>query len=163
MIDALLNFKQQVEQVSTKASALRKDRLFTNEKGHTHRLLRNSKRKNGRIVYADGSCSEMLERRMLSGYGCFRAYLHRFKRDDSPECPSCPGKPEDAEHVFFMCRRFNLQHDELETILNQRIQPKTLVEAMLSTKAAWNTTSTFATEVLTDLRSIERRRARDSN
>ncbi|GBP21409.1 Putative 115 kDa protein in type-1 retrotransposable element R1DM [Eumeta japonica] len=37
---------------------------------------------------------------MLSGHGCFRAYLHRFKRDDSLKCPSCPGKPEDAEHVF---------------------------------------------------------------
>ncbi|GBP54288.1 hypothetical protein EVAR_32635_1 [Eumeta japonica] len=100
---------------------------------------------------------------MLSGHNCFRAYLHRFKRDDSPECPSCPEKPEDAEHVFFMCSRFNLQREELETILNQRIQPETLVEAMLSTKAAWNATSTFATEVLTDLRSIERRRARDNN
>ncbi|GBP92528.1 Retrovirus-related Pol polyprotein from type-1 retrotransposable element R1 4 [Eumeta japonica] len=100
---------------------------------------------------------------MLSGHGFFRAYLHRFKRDDSPECLSCPGKPEDAEHVFFVCPRFNFQRDELETILNQRIQPETLVEAMLSTKAAWNATSTFTTEVLTDLRSIERRRARDSN
>ncbi|GBP22398.1 hypothetical protein EVAR_11914_1 [Eumeta japonica] len=90
-------------------------------------------------------------------------YLHRFKRDDSPECSSCPGKPKDTEHVFFVCPRFNLQRDQLETILNQRIQTETLVEAMLSTKAAWNATSTFATEVLTDLRSIERKRARDSN
>ncbi|GBP18703.1 hypothetical protein EVAR_8528_1 [Eumeta japonica] len=100
---------------------------------------------------------------MLSGHGCFPAYLHRFKHDDSPECPSCPGEPEDAEHVTFVCPRFNLQRDEFETNLNQRIQPKTLVEVMLSTKAAWNATSTFATKVLADLRSVERRRARDSN
>ncbi|GBP63021.1 hypothetical protein EVAR_43769_1 [Eumeta japonica] len=100
---------------------------------------------------------------MLSGHDCFRAYLHRFKRDDSPEYPSYPGKPEDAEHVFFVRPRFNLQRDQLEIILNQRIQPETLVQAMLSTRAAWNATSTFATEVLTDLRSIERKRARDSN
>ncbi|GBP94096.1 hypothetical protein EVAR_69741_1 [Eumeta japonica] len=100
---------------------------------------------------------------MLSGHGCFQAYLNRFKRDDSPECPSCPGKQEDVEHVFFMCPRFNLQCDELEAILNQKIQPETLVKSMLSTKAAWNATSKFAIEVLTDLRSIERRRAKDSN
>ncbi|GBP28159.1 hypothetical protein EVAR_76254_1 [Eumeta japonica] len=99
---------------------------------------------------------------MLSGHGCLQAYLHRFNRDDSPECPSCPGKPEDAEHVFFVCPRFNLLRDELETILNQEIQPDTLVEAILSTKAAWNATNTLA-KFLTDLRSIERRRARDSN
>ncbi|GBO99932.1 Putative 115 kDa protein in type-1 retrotransposable element R1DM [Eumeta japonica] len=100
---------------------------------------------------------------MLSEHGCFRAYLHRFKRNDSPECPCCSGKPEDAEHVFFVCPRFNLQRDELETILNQRIQPETFLEAMLSTKAAWNATGMFATEIFTDLRSIERRRTRDSN
>ncbi|GBP19733.1 hypothetical protein EVAR_8893_1 [Eumeta japonica] len=67
---------------------------------------------------------------MLSGYGYFHEYLHRFKHDDTPECPSYPG----------------------------RIQPDTLVEAMLSSEAAWNATSTFVSEVLIDLRSIERRR-----
>lgn len=37
---------------------------------------------------------------MLSGHGCFREYLHRFKHDDSPECPSCPGVIEDAGPDF---------------------------------------------------------------
>ncbi|CAH2103973.1 unnamed protein product [Euphydryas editha] len=37
---------------------------------------------------------------MLSGHGCFQAYLHRFKYEDSPECSMCPGIIEDAEHVF---------------------------------------------------------------
>lgn len=100
---------------------------------------------------------------MLSGHGCLRAYLYRFKHDDSPECPSCPGVAEDAEHVFFVCPRFNPQRNKLETIMTRRIQPETLVGAMLSSKAAWNATSTFATEVLTELRSIERKRAKDSN
>lgn len=56
---------------------------------------------------------------MLSGHGCFRAYLHRFKHDDSPECPSCPGVTEDAEHVFFVCPRFNPQRDKLESVFGQ--------------------------------------------
>ncbi|GBP96286.1 Retrovirus-related Pol polyprotein from type-1 retrotransposable element R1 2 [Eumeta japonica] len=43
---------------------------------------------------------------MLLGHGCFRAYFHHFKRDDSSECPSCPGQPEDAEHVFFRMAPF---------------------------------------------------------
>ncbi|GBP68011.1 hypothetical protein EVAR_57985_1 [Eumeta japonica] len=83
-------------------------RVLAEKRQTLYQRTRSSTRKNGRIVYANGSYSGMLERRMLSGYGCFRAYLHRFKRDDSPECPSCPGKPEDAEHVFFVCPRFNL-------------------------------------------------------
>ncbi|GBP31828.1 Putative 115 kDa protein in type-1 retrotransposable element R1DM [Eumeta japonica] len=58
---------------------------------------------------------------MLSGHGCFRAYLHRFKHDDSSECPSCPGVAEDTEHILFVCPRFNPQRDKLEKILNQRL------------------------------------------
>ncbi|GBP51463.1 Putative 115 kDa protein in type-1 retrotransposable element R1DM [Eumeta japonica] len=100
---------------------------------------------------------------MLSGHGCFREYLHRFKHDNSPECPSCPGVIENAKHVFFECPRFYPQRDQLENVLQQSIQPETIVEAMLSSKASWNAINTFATEVLIDLRSIERKRASDNN
>ncbi|GBP37705.1 Retrovirus-related Pol polyprotein from type-1 retrotransposable element R1 [Eumeta japonica] len=100
---------------------------------------------------------------MLSGHGCFRAYSHRFKHDNCPECPSCPGIIENAEHVFFECPRFNSQRDLLESILHQKIQPETVIEVMLSSRASWNAISTFATEVLIDLRSIERKRANDNN
>ncbi|GBP88267.1 Retrovirus-related Pol polyprotein from type-1 retrotransposable element R1 [Eumeta japonica] len=90
-------------------------------------------------------------------------YLHRFKHDNSPECPSCPGVIENAKHVFFECPRFYPQRDQLENVLQQSIQPETIVEAMLSSKASWNAINTFATEVLIDLRSIERKRASDNN
>ncbi|GBP31369.1 hypothetical protein EVAR_13489_1 [Eumeta japonica] len=126
---------------------LTQDRLFTNE-----RVLRNSK--NGIIVYVDGSYNEMLQRKeMAASERISTASSAMIYRSTRP----APGNQKTRS------TRFNLQRDELETILNQRIQPETLVEGMLSTKAAWNATSTFATEVLTDLRSIERRRARDSN
>ncbi|GBP39675.1 Retrovirus-related Pol polyprotein from type-1 retrotransposable element R1 [Eumeta japonica] len=65
---------------------------------------------------------------MLSGHGCFREYLHRFKHDNSPECPSCPGVIENAKHVFFECPRFYPQRDQLENVLQQSIQPETIVE-----------------------------------
>ena len=31
----------------------------------------------------------------------------KFKYKDSPECPTCSGLEENAEHVFFACSRFN--------------------------------------------------------
>ncbi|CAB0030691.1 unnamed protein product [Trichogramma brassicae] len=43
---------------------------------------------------------------LLSGHGCFRAYLCRFGHDDLATCPSCPTEDEDAEHVLFHCPRF---------------------------------------------------------
>ncbi|GBP93379.1 Retrovirus-related Pol polyprotein from type-1 retrotransposable element R1 2 [Eumeta japonica] len=98
----------------------------------------------------------------MSGHCCFQAYLHRFKHDDSPECPSCPGVNEDAEHAFFECPLFSQKREILKMVLNQNIQPETIVDTMLSSEASWNTTSTFAGSPI-DLRSIERRRANDSD
>ncbi|GBP51506.1 hypothetical protein EVAR_44481_1 [Eumeta japonica] len=45
----------------------------------------------GGTISRDGNNSGMLQRRMLSGHSCVRAYFHRFKHDDSSECPPCPG------------------------------------------------------------------------
>ena len=95
---------------------------------------------------------------MLSGHGCFREYLHRFKHEDSPECPSCPGVKEDAEHVFFTCPRFNSPRSTWETAVDQKIQLESLIEAMLSSKVAWDATSNFAAEVMKELRIEERKR-----
>ncbi|GBP71348.1 hypothetical protein EVAR_57732_1 [Eumeta japonica] len=64
---------------------------------------------------------------MLSGYGCFRAYLHRFKHDDSPEYPSCPGVAENAECVLFVCPRFNPQQTD------RRRASKTYAEGVIQT------------------------------
>ncbi|KAG8279448.1 hypothetical protein J6590_105258, partial [Homalodisca vitripennis] len=46
-------------------------------------------------------------------------------------------------------------------VLNRTLQSESLGEAMLGSKAVWDTTSTFATEVLRKLRFIERKRAED--
>ncbi|GBP64517.1 hypothetical protein EVAR_53016_1 [Eumeta japonica] len=73
-------------------------------------------------------------------HGCCRAYLHRFKHDDSPECAYCLGLSEDAEYVFFAYPRFSSPRSALETVLYS----EKLAEAMLSLKTAWNATSTFA-------------------
>ncbi|GBP72851.1 hypothetical protein EVAR_48835_1 [Eumeta japonica] len=75
--------------------------------------------------------------------------------------PVLPRSNQNAKHVFFECPRFYPQRDQLENVLQQSIQPETIVEAMLSSKASWNAI-TFATEVLIDLRSIERKRAKNN-
>ncbi|GBP06988.1 Retrovirus-related Pol polyprotein from type-1 retrotransposable element R1 2 [Eumeta japonica] len=122
-IDARLNFKQHVEHVSAKASTLQCDAA---KKGRwTYRLIPQI---DVWLNLNHGEVNYYLTQ-MVSGHGCFRAYLHSIKRDDLLECTFCPAEPEDAEDVFFVCPRFNLQCDELEKILNQRIQPETLVEA----------------------------------
>lgn len=80
--------------------------------------------------------------------------------DDSPESSSCRGVLEEAEHVFFVCPRYT---KKLEIILEQTIEPAGLMDAKLSSETAWNAESNFVTELLLDLRSIERRRSENKN
>ncbi|GBP70548.1 Retrovirus-related Pol polyprotein from type-1 retrotransposable element R1 [Eumeta japonica] len=210
MIDARLNFKQQVEHVSTKASAVRASlaRLMPNVGGPkrskilllssvvtsvltygisiwSHMLgIQETWRKAGpvyrlsalrvasafRTISEEAVCiiSGVLPLRVLAKektlYQRNRSSTLSTEelREENGRIVYADGSCHTASHCSYsgMLER---RRDELETILNQRILPETLVEAMLSTKAAWNATSTFATKVLTDLRSIERRRAKDSN
>ena len=100
---------------------------------------------------------------MISGHGCFRAYLHRFKHEVSSECSYCSGVSEDAEHVFFACPRFQTSRSNWESTVHEKLRPESLIKVMLSFKAASEATSSLATEILQELRRIERRRAMNKN
>ena len=120
----------------------------------THRLISNLdqwvNRRHGYVNY--------YLMQMLSGHGCFRAYLHKYKYEDSLKCPTCSESDEDAEHVFFACKRFDVHRHELEEVLNETATPETLVEAMLSSEEVWKATSAYATKVLQELRREEQDR-----
>ena len=95
---------------------------------------------------------------VLSDHGCFRAYLYKFKHEESPECPTCVGILKNAKHVFFTCPRFREQRQNLETAVDLKITPDNVTEAMLSSEDdGWKATTTFATKVLQDLRQEEQR------
>lgn len=95
---------------------------------------------------------------LLTGHGCFRQYLYKYKYEDSPECPVCHGVEEDARHVFFTCPRFDLQRRELERVTDVAITPENLVQQMLVSEAAWSAATDFAREVIKELRNEEKRR-----
>ena len=69
---------------------------------------------------------------MLSGHGCFRTYLYKFKHEESPECPIYVGILENAERVFFTYPRFREQRQNLEPAVDLKITPDNLTEAMLA-------------------------------
>ena len=95
---------------------------------------------------------------MLTGHGCFREYLYKYKHEDSPECPTCHGLEEDARHVFFTCPRFNTQRRKLERTLVTAITPENLVRQMLASEKAWSAATDFAREVIEELRKEEKKR-----
>ncbi|XP_015122050.1 uncharacterized protein LOC107044618 [Diachasma alloeum] len=75
-----------------------------------------------------------------------------------PQCPVCTEVDEAAEHMFLRCPRFSEKRHVWESDLRREVLPETMVEAMLSSQAAWDTTSNFAAAVIKELRREERER-----
>lgn len=91
----------------------------------------------------------------LTGHGCFRKYLHRFGHDSSPTCPNCGEVEEDVNHVMFYCPRFRVVRSGIPVVEN-------VMEFMLHSDDNWNTIGSFTSNVLEDLRRIERRRGEET-
>ncbi|XP_015111507.1 uncharacterized protein LOC107037455 [Diachasma alloeum] len=164
-----LNFKQQAEHVSTKASGVRASL------SHIMPNMGRPKQKRRALLspVVTVTCSRpvvdvWLNRshgevnyyltQMLSRPGCFRAYVHKFKHEDFLECPACIGVNEDAEHVAFSCPRFSMIRDTCKSALGGTTRLDNLVEAMLFSKAGWDATSSYVAEVIKELRNEDRRR-----
>ena len=71
---------------------------------------------------------------MPSNHRCFRAYLHQFKLEETPQCPAGCGVPKDAKHIFFWCQRYTDERKKLEDTLGTTPEPETLVKLMLATQ-----------------------------
>ncbi|CAB0037522.1 unnamed protein product [Trichogramma brassicae] len=98
--------------------------------------------------------------RLLSGHSCFRSYLCGIKNDTSSSCPTCHPAVEDVEHVIFHCPRFTAEREELYRLANGPLEPETFVGFMLENERNWEATSSFASLVMTRLRSEEKARRR---
>ena len=91
----------------------------------------------------------------LSGYGCFRSHLHRFKLLDSPVCPACGFEEEDFEHVFFQCPRSRSERKELRQQFGEVPTPETIVGLMLKSQDNWELVGNVTAKVMKELRRIE--------
>ena len=84
--------------------------------------------------------------------------LHRFKYEETPQCPAGCGVPKDTEHVFFWCQRYTDERMELEDTLRSTPEPDTLVKLMLTTEQKWSAVSGFVTAVMKRLQEEEQER-----
>ena len=83
----------------------------------------------------------------LSGHGYFRSYLHRMGKADSPDCIYCPGVPDDAEHTFFRCSRWERLRLEA-TCTFGAISVDTVCVKMLEGEEFWSCWSRFTQGIL---------------
>ncbi|CAB0030665.1 unnamed protein product [Trichogramma brassicae] len=78
----------------------------------------------------------------------------------SSSCPTCHPAVEDVEHVIFHCPRFTVEREELYCLANGPLEPETFVGFMLENERNLEATSSFASSVMTRLRSEEKARRR---
>ena len=99
-----------------------------------HTLIRNIKewttRDHGRLDY--------WVTQVLSGHGCFGAYLFKYKKRSDPTCQDCGTGWDDAEHAFFRCRVYMEEPDQLQQSIGAPLEPDTVVEVMLRGPESWD-------------------------
>lgn len=94
----------------------------------------------------------------LSGHGCFRQYLHRFGHATSPLCPECRNEEETAEHVMFICPRFNTAREGLPDL-----NAGNIVEEICRDESTWNAVNSTVTQIMSELQRKWRADQRASN
>ena len=93
---------------------------------------------------------------VLSGHGGFREYLHRVGVTPTPDCHSCPGEAETAEHVLLKCNRFKNERENLEHSMREPLTETSYVATMLRTQEDWDNGCKFAYTIMQKLSSQER-------
>lgn len=118
----------------------------------THRLIPKIdhwvKRKHGQVNY------HMTQ--LLTGHGCFNAYLERFKKRDDAICFYCQHPQDDVEHTMFQCDRWWRLRQELEVTLNLKLTPENVVVTMLQSKRRWDAVAKFVDMLLSKKEEDER-------
>jgi len=120
----------------------------------THRLIPELKpwiqRRHGQV--------DFYVAQLLSGHGCFKAYLYRFNHERNPFCDHCgEGVIEDAEHVVFHCPLFRREREH-SMAHNIPLTPDTIVGCMLESDIGWATIANMAAAIFKELRRRERNR-----
>lgn len=84
---------------------------------------------------------------VLTGHGCFNAYLHRFKKRDSPACRYCIME-DTAEHTLFECVRWQQMRDELNSRIGEEFTTESMVKVMLRSEIDWSVVKRYVGNIM---------------
>lgn len=85
---------------------------------------------------------------VLTGHGCFGAYLYRIGKRETEECARCGALQDDAEHTIMACPAWSERRSELEFEVGCSITPENLTHLMLGSKSGWDAVEGFVTYVI---------------
>lgn len=100
---------------------------------------------------------------MLTGHGCFGAYLHRIGKEVTAACHHCEEGDDDVAHTIIWCPAWQEERDRLKETLGgdvEEMSPESMVPSMLRDAEAWSAWATFSSTVLKKKEEAERGRRR---
>lgn len=96
---------------------------------------------------------------MMTGHGCFQAYLKRFHLAETDGCWYCDAV-DTVEHTIFRCVRWREQRDTAERMAGGPIAPENIAETMLTSERGWSAIGHLARSILERKEEEERERQR---
>ncbi|CAH1383651.1 unnamed protein product [Tenebrio molitor] len=94
---------------------------------------------------------------MLSGHGCFVAYLHRIGRSETAGCWFCGGERDDAEHTLIVCERWKSERAKFRKN-TENWTTSNLISIMLRSQEDWDAVQNMMEEIMKQKEEEERRR-----
>lgn len=104
---------------------------------------------------------------LLTGHGCFGAYLHRIGKQPADEsCAHCGDACDSAEHTLSWCPSWMFERLDLKRSLGLEdmveLPLSRVVEEALKSRDAWSALSRFASIVMRRKENAERAREREA-
>ena len=88
---------------------------------------------------------------LLSGHGFFRQYLHKRRFASSAQCPECGSTEQTAEHILFVCSRFEEVRRETLEAVEVHVTVDNLASEMCRDEHTWLAVCRFAKYTMTVL------------
>ncbi|KAL0830361.1 hypothetical protein ABMA28_002549 [Loxostege sticticalis] len=99
---------------------------------------------------------------VLSGHGCFGAYLAKIGREPTAECHHCRRCDEDsAQHTLVSCPAWVGERGVLVSVVGGDLSLQAIVARMASSEEAWQAVLTFCEAVISQKEAAEREREAD--
>lgn len=103
---------------------------------------------------------------VMSEHGCFKQYLHKIGKQQSPDCWFNCGVPDTAEHHLVERDRWAVQRDRLLTLIelpaNGGVSPEEIVQQVLQRGDRWRHFRVFCVETLSAKEDYERELRREA-
>ena len=74
----------------------------------------------------------------LTGHGCLKEYLCRFKKKIDALCESCEDEEDDANNTLFICKKFDEERGRLSRIIGVTLTSDNMVQEMLRNEKNWS-------------------------